>query len=74
MGGPGFLERGFKFINRGSFFLIFPYESEIMWSERECRANPSEFAIAYKYTTKHDVNMPIQYAAIFIAVKMTFFR
>ena len=51
-GGPGFLERGFKFINRGSFFLIFPYESEIMWSERECRANPSEFAIAYKYTTK----------------------
>ena len=52
MGGPGFLERGFKFINRGSFFfLIFPYESD-MWSERECRANPSELAIAYKYTTK----------------------
>ena len=52
-GGPGFLERGFKFINRGSFFfLIFPYESEIMWSERECRSNPSDFAIAYKYTTK----------------------
>ena len=49
MGGPGFLERGFKFIKSGSlFFLIFPYESEIMWSERECRANPSEFAIAYK--------------------------
>ena len=52
MGGPGFLERGFKFINRGSFFLIFPYESEIMLSERECRSNPSEFAIANMYTTK----------------------
>ena len=52
--GPGFLERGFKFINRGSFFLIFPYESEIMWSERECRANPSEFAIAYKVYSQTD--------------------
>ena len=49
-GGPGFLERGFKFINRGSvFFLIFPYESEIMWSERECRANPSEFNQTDRY-------------------------
>ena len=52
-GGPGFLERGFKFIKGVRVvFFIYSYESEIMLSERECRANPSEFAIAFKYTTK----------------------